>query len=35
MNIYVLVGVTIAVMKHDDQRQAGEKRIYLAHASTL
>jgi hypothetical protein len=31
----VLVGVPIAVMKHNDRKQVGEKRVYLAYTSTL
>jgi hypothetical protein len=30
----VFVGVTDAVMKHHVQKQAGEERLYLTHAST-
>ena len=34
--IYIfLVRVIITVMKHDDQKQVGEKRVYLAYTSTL
>ena len=30
----VLVRVTVAVMKHHDQKQVGEKRVYLTYIST-
>jgi hypothetical protein len=31
--LLVLVRVTIAVMKHHDQKQIGEERVYVAYAS--
>jgi hypothetical protein len=31
---FVLVRVTIAVMKHHDQKQLGEERVNSAHSST-
>jgi hypothetical protein len=35
VNPAALVGVSIAVMKHHDQKQAGEKRVHLAYTSIL
>jgi hypothetical protein len=32
--VFVLVRVTIAVMKYCDQKQVGEERVYLAYTST-
>jgi hypothetical protein len=32
---FVLVRVTIAMMKHHDQKQLGEEKVYLAYTSTL
>lgn len=29
----ILVSVSVAVMKHNDQQQAVEERVYLAYAS--
>ena len=31
----VLVRVTIAVIKHHDQKQLGEQSVYIAYISTL
>jgi hypothetical protein len=31
----VLVRDTVAALKHHDQKQAGERRVYLAYTSTL
>jgi hypothetical protein len=30
----ILVSVSVAVMKHNDQQQAVEERVYLAYTST-
>jgi hypothetical protein len=35
INVHILVRVSIAVMKHHDQKQVREERVHLAYTSTL
>jgi hypothetical protein len=35
VNITILLRVSIAAMKHHDQKQAGKKRVYFAYTSML